>query len=195
MRRAMGSKVIDTDAGPTLVTYLLNPDGGVADEDRLRNYEPTALPVAAGGYYWAVFTSRRSYGNTIDNSDPQHNPPTLSPKKLWVTAVDINGVAETDWSHPAFYLPGQELAAGNIRGFWALPPCEGNGSSCQSGTECCNGFCREVQGDAGPTFACVAPPSGCANIDEKCTTTTDCCGAGQAGVLCIGGFCAIPTPK
>ena len=29
------------------------------------NYEPTVLPVAVGGYYWVVFTSRRAYGNFI----------------------------------------------------------------------------------------------------------------------------------
>ena len=27
-------------------------------------------------------------------------------------------------SHPAFYLPGQELAAGNMRGFWVVDACQ-----------------------------------------------------------------------
>jgi hypothetical protein len=196
-REAMGQKtVVLEDGGTETVVYLLNPDGTTATEDRFKNYEPTALPVAAAGYYWVVFTSRRSYGNTIDNSNPDVSPPN-SPKKLWVTAIDINGAADTDWSHPAFYLPGQELASGNIRAFWTLPPCEGNGASCTSGTDCCNGFCRQVPGGDGgaSTFACVPPPSGCANVDEKCVTASDCCNASQLGINCINGFCALPTPK
>ena len=117
-----------------------------------------------------------------------------------MTAIDINGAPGTDWSHPAFYLPGQELGGGNIRAFWTLPPCEQNGSTCQSGTDCCNGFCRQVgdagaEGDGSPAFACVAPPTGCSNIDEKCATTADCCGTAASGIHCIAGFCALPTPR
>ena len=195
LRWAMGQAAIDTDAGEEYQAYLLNPDGTVAHQDPYKSYEPTALPVASAGYYWIVFTSRRSYGNTIDNSVPNDTPANVKPKKLWVTAVDINGTLESDWSHPAFYLPGQELGAGNIRGFWTLPPCEANGASCQSGTDCCNGFCRQVPDDGGTTFACVAPPVGCSNTDEKCTTTADCCDTATSGIVCIAGFCAIPTPK
>ena len=32
-------------------------------DDTTLNYEPTVLPVVAGGYAWVVFTSRRLYGN------------------------------------------------------------------------------------------------------------------------------------
>ena len=35
----------------------------------------------------------------------------------------------TDASHPAFYLPAQELLAGNARGFWVLDPCQTDGTS------------------------------------------------------------------
>ncbi len=194
MRQAMGSHVVDDpEAGAELTTYLRNPDGTIADQDTLKNYEPNSLVVAAGGYYWVVFTSRRSYGNTIDNSNPIATPDNVKPKKLWVTAVDISGTP-ADWSHPAFYLPGQELGGGNIRAFWTLPPCQQNGSSCQAGSDCCNGFCREVPDDGGLAFSCVAPPKGCSNVTEKCTTTADCCGAAN-GVSCIAGFCATPTPR
>jgi hypothetical protein len=34
------------------------------------NYEPSFAPVAAGGYFWVVFTSRREYGNTTTDADP-----------------------------------------------------------------------------------------------------------------------------
>ncbi len=198
MRQTMGQREVTTaDGGAELDTYLLNPDGTTADQDAFKNYEPTALPVAAGGYYWVVFTSRRSYGNTIDNSVPDLTPASVKPKKLWVTAIDINGDPSLDTSHPAFYLPGQELGAGNVRAFWALPPCQANGASCQSGTDCCNGFCRQGTADGGatPTFACVAPPTSCSNVDEKCAHPADCCGAPANGVVCIDGFCALPTPK
>jgi Tol biopolymer transport system component len=190
LRGAMG-----TIEGTTPLMYLLNPDGTPADQDTRKNYEPTALPVASGGYYWVVFTSRRSYGNTIDNSDPSSTPDTVKPKKLWVTAVDIDAPGDADPSHPAFYLPGQELAAGNLRGFWALEPCKQDGNSCASGSDCCGGFCRSVAADGGSSFVCIPPPTSCANEDEKCTTTTDCCGAPANGIRCINGFCARPTPR
>jgi hypothetical protein len=155
------------------------------------SYEPSVLPVAVGGYNWVVFTSRRRYGNVItvaDQDDPLR-------KKLWVAAVDVNAPAGTDASHPAFYLPGQEVDSGNLRGFWALEPCRQNGNSCESGSECCTGFCRSVAGpDGGAQFVCVAPPTTCAREEEKCTQTSDCCDAPR-GFACINGFCTRPTPK
>jgi hypothetical protein len=150
------------------------------------NYEPTVLPIAVGGYYWVLFTSRRMYGNTITDPGQDATPR----KKLWVAAIDINAVPGKDPSHPAFYLDGQELAAGNMRGFWALDPCKQNGISCETGDECCGGFCRPT-GDGG--FACVPPPTGqCSKEFEKCTTAGDCC---DAGSLCVNGRCAKPPPN
>ena len=100
-------------------------------DDSDKDYEPTMLPVAVGGYFWVVFTSRREYGNTINDSDPweglfEGGIPAKR-KKLWVAAIDIDNpehpsASAHDISHPAFYLPGQELAGGNSRGFWALEP-------------------------------------------------------------------------
>jgi hypothetical protein len=181
---------------------------GEAEEANL-NYEPNVLPVPVGGYYWVLFTSRRAYGNTIapggtvpkgDNKwgefvDGKEVP---SPrKKLWIAAIDVDYEGKDDPSHPAFYLPGQELEAGNMRGFAALEPCKANGSTCESAAECCEGFCRQLEGvDGGPaTLQCVPPPSGgCANVDETCKTAADCCNA-TAGGLCINGRCTIPTPR
>ncbi|MGH7330926.1 MAG: hypothetical protein ACREJX_21455, partial [Polyangiaceae bacterium] len=111
-------------------------------DDTKYNYEPTVNPVASGGYFWVVFTSRRMYGN-IATTDPFSNDGSIPiPKKLWVAAIDINPVPGADPSHPAFYLPGQELNAPNMRGFWVVDPCRPNGTSCETGDECCNGFCR-----------------------------------------------------
>jgi hypothetical protein len=176
-------------------SYLPFPD------DPNLNFEPTILPVASGGYYWVVFTTRRNYGNTV-NGNPFAGPGGApSPrKKLWVAAIDIvpgkgGPTSAIDLTHPAFYLDGQELTPGNMRAFWALDPCLQKGKSCSAGYECCSGFCRETTGsDGGEVFSCVAPPSGCSEVGEKCTTASDCCGA-SAGVQCTNGFCAAPSPK
>ena len=157
------------------------------------NYEPTVLPVAVGGYYWVVFTSRREYGSTIVTTDQEDQ----ARKKLWVAAIDIDNpehpsASAHDISHPAFYLPGQEEPAGNSRGFWALDPCQQNGTDCQTGDQCCSGFCRQSTGpDGGPTFACVAPPVGCSQQYEKCTQDADCCACGNGQqTKCINSYCA-----
>jgi hypothetical protein len=163
-------------------------------DDVQRDFEPTVLPLAVGGYYWVVFTSRRQYGNTINTVETGNYGDTTR-KKLWVAAIDLNYTAGKDGSHPAFYLPGQEDVAGNMRGFWALPPCQQDGTSCTEGDECCNGFCRQVNGsDGGQVLTCVPPPSGCAHEYEKCVQDADCCGA-QMGFRCINGYCAQPTAK
>jgi hypothetical protein len=144
-----------------------------ATRDEHLSFYPTVSPVAAGGYFWVFFTSRRNYGNVL--VDPNDNPPS---KKIWVSAVTIGGTPGLDASHPAFYLPGQELASGNIRAFATLSPCKSDGQSCTSGIDCCGGACSA--GSCGE-------PQGCSTEDEKCTTTADCCGA---GLQCINGFCA-----
>jgi hypothetical protein len=179
------------------VGYLpQGPNGHTVDATL--NYEPTLNPVASGGYAWVVFTSRRMYGNvaTINGfwSDPRDHDltQTPTPKKLWVAAIDLNAPPGTDPSHPAFYLPGQELLAGNSRGYWVVDPCHVNGTSCQTGDECCGGYCRT--GADGGGLMCTDQGSGCSQIYEKCMTASDCCGASQ-GVECINGRCAMPTPK
>ncbi len=159
------------------------------------NYEPTVLPVAVGGYYWTIFTSRREYGNTITDPDAWESGPARR-KKLWIAAIDQDVTPGQDPSHPAIYLNDQELEAGNMRGFWALDPCAQNGASCTTGDQCCTGFCRAGSaGDGGASLVCVAPPAtGCAQELEKCNVTTDCCGA-SLGYQCINGYCAEPPPK
>src|ERR1019366_2976780 len=124
--------------------------------DSVLSYEPTVNPVSSGGYIWVIFTRRRLYGSvaTTDpwQSDPRNYDATkvanAACKKLWVAAIDLNAKAGTDPSHPAFYLPAQELLAGNSRGYWVVDPCEQNGPSCLTGDQCCNGNC-EPGGDGG----------------------------------------------
>jgi len=169
---------------------------GTPQEARM-SFEPTLLPVAVGGYYWVVFTSRRPYGNMIEESGEGPDAPTdqrPSPKKLWVAAISIGSALGPDPSHPAFYLEGQDLVSGNMRGFWALEPCKQIDQSCESGSECCEGFCRAVEQDGGTAYVCVPPPTNeCVEEYEKCVTTEDCCDADD-GYECINGYCARPTP-
>lgn len=166
------------------------------DDDATLNYEPTVNPVPSGGYAWVVFTTRRLYGNVATNnpwsSDPRFRDLTSTPttKKLWVAAIDLNAPAGTDPSHPAFYLPAQELLAGNARGYWVVDPCKANGSSCETGDECCNGYCRPGTGGA---LVCTDTIPTCAQEFEKCTKASDCCGA--PAIDCVNGRCATSGPK
>jgi hypothetical protein len=176
-------------------SYLPNGKAHTSSQDATVNYEPTVTPIASGGYAWVVFTSRRLYGNvgTLPpwTSDPTqyawHDAGNVTPKKLWVAAVDLNAPAGTDASHPAFYLPGQELYAGNSRGYWTVPPCRANGSSCQVGDQCCGGFCQAAEDGGGLVCTNQQPP--CSAPYEKCSMTSDCCGATAGNIECINSVC------
>ena len=165
-------------------------------QDATLQYEPTVNPVPSGGYAWVVFTSRRLYGNIATQdpflSDPRnYNPATAATtKKLWVAAIDLNAKPGTDPSHPAFYLPAQELLAGNSRGYWVVDPCEQNGATCLTGDQCCSGYCEDVDGG----FVCGTQPPGCSGLTNKCMVASDCCGY-SAGIQCIDGYCAQPNPQ
>lgn len=80
-------------------------------------YEPTFMPEERGGYFWLVFVSERTYGNTLLDVNP-----ATRRKQLWLTAVDANPQPGQDPSHPAIWLPGQELDNHNMRGAWTLDP-------------------------------------------------------------------------
>lgn len=170
------------------------PTNNLHPNDSKLNYEPTVNPVASGGYFWVVFTSRRMYGNVAAGDPYDNGNGTYAiAKKLWVAAIDINAPAGKDPSHPAFYLPGQEINAGNLRGFWVVDPCKSNGSTCETGEECCGGFCRQSS-DGGGLVCGDKPPQGCAQEMEKCTQDGDCCGA-SSGIKCINGFCSRQSPN
>ena len=101
--------------------------------DPITNYEPTILPRLTGGYAWMVFTSRRIFGNvaTVNPywSDPRFQNLTVEPttKKLWVAAVNVNAAGtDPSFARPSTF-PGQELLAGNSRGYYVLNACEAPG--------------------------------------------------------------------
>ena len=127
---------------------------------------------------------------TIDPwaSDPRQHDLTkqVTTKKLWVAALDLKPKAGADPSHPPFYLPAQELHAGNSRGFWVADPCKADGKSCEGGDECCGGYCSQ-QTPGGP-LTCGRVKVGCAKIFDKCVTGADCCDTPK--VQCVNGRCA-----
>jgi hypothetical protein len=200
-------RLLDAQSGTVQDLQALNgylPDGtfylpgGVA-EDGSVNYEPSASPVAVGGYYWLMFASRRTYGNTIGPGGTVAGGTDGFAKngprgKFWMAAIDINYAGKSDPSHPAFYVDGQELTAGNLRPFLVLEPCHPRGDACETGSDCCEGFCRETgrATDGTPTLECVPPPaSGCSNLDEPCGTAGDCCNPDH---LCLNRRCALAAP-
>ncbi len=205
------------DEAPTPVA-LAKASDGERDIDANKAWQPTVLPVAAGGYRWVVFTSTRPYGNTINTEgqldygdfgaySPMLNTDRLQ-SQLWVAAVDDTPSADTDRSHPAFWLPNQRFNEDpsngmiNERGFWALEQCRepgsGPASECEVDEDCCGG------GGESPTAACkVDVPVGipitrhcaeltdvdvCSLAEEPCATSDDCCGE----LLCAEFVCQEP---
>ncbi len=163
--------------------------------DTRLNYLPASNPTEAGGVNWVVFTSRRMYGNIAYGNpwDPEANEPCATglvpTKKLWIAAVDKTwtpGVTEP--SHPAFYLPGQELAAKNSSGEWVNSPCAAVGTTCDVADDCCGGT------GPVPTTACkitTAPSTKtCQNITGACVASGAICNvAGAPGDCCTGLTC------
>jgi hypothetical protein len=154
------------------------------------NYFPTVAPIGAGGYFWVFFDSVRHYGNQGLQ------------RQLWGAAIEIapDGDYSRDRSHPAFYLPGQELGTGNHRAFAALDPCRTDGESCTSGADCCGGFC--AQGAANPEFTalpgtCASTPQDCAQPGDRCSADGECCPDAEGDrTPCIAGFCtALIVPQ
>jgi hypothetical protein len=154
------------------------------------NFEPTFAPVPSGGYFWVVFTSRRTYGNIL--TGPAEGAAGTAVKQLWVAAIDQMPKPGVDPSHAAFHLEGQDESNLAMRGFWSLPPCAQNGGTCQSGTDCCGGYC--AGGADGGAPVCQSMPSGCSQNGDKCNATSDCCNA-ASGVTCIAHVCSEPTPQ
>lgn len=176
---------VNTQTKEVVFLQNLNGDGympaGTRDENK--NYEPTIAPIASGGYFWVMFTSRRTYGNKLQDDE-------YSTKRLWVSAFSVNAADGTDASHPGFYIAGQELTSGNSRGFWALDPCKNDGDGCVTGDECCNGFCNP-KGDP-PVYVCGPPDGSCSDEFESCDTSEDCC---DPELECIGGKCTQLPPE
>lgn len=117
-RYSPGDLFLASSEQPGLEVRLGNANGdaypfAAGDRDRTWNYEPTFAPRSSGGYTWVVFTSRRTYGNRLLGTKDEC-------KQLWMMAIDENPTPGVDPSHPAFWMPGQDVGTLNMRGFWAL---------------------------------------------------------------------------
>ncbi len=132
------------------------------------SYLPTFSPFVEGGYMWVAFFSRRDYGLVTAGT---------TRRQIWVAAVDELPTPGTDSSHPAFWLPGQDVATENMSSFFAPAPCVGAGGSCTSDLGCCNGnLCRP---NAQGMLTCTPPEQACALPGDPCGSDGECCvGAG-----------------
>jgi len=110
-----GDLLITSSTAQAVVALdALNGGSSMPSRDAHLSFWPSVAPVAAGGYAWVAFTSRRPYGSAnlaaAEDSDER--------QKIWISALDVNVAPGKDPSHPAFYLPGQETASGNMRPQW-----------------------------------------------------------------------------
>jgi hypothetical protein len=174
---------------------------GLAAADLHVNYEPSFSPVRSGGYDWLVFSSTRTYGNTLTPTGSQKD---WGMKQLWVTAVDPTVGAPNDPSAPAFWLPGQQTSNQNMRGFFAKSPCGQTSALCEYNDDCCGynkanpaastAKCLINQPYTNPvTRSCQAVQAfSCVATNSACGTDTDCCN--YPGELCLQGLCKSPPP-
>ena len=114
-----------------------------------------------------------------------------SAQQLWVSALDANLPAGKDPSHPAFYLPGQDVTTGNHRAFASLDACLADGDPCSAGTDCCNGYC--TNGVCGRQDTVPGNPPACSQEQDKCSSNADCCPG--LNLTCIGGYCSFIAPQ
>ena len=171
------------DGSTILPLDKANGAGLLTGPEASSSYEPTFMPVAAGGYFWLVVVTERTYGNTLTDTAPSSRH-----KQLWVSAIDASPKPGQDPSHPAFWLPGQDINNNNMRGEWALSPCKMVGDTCSAGYDCCGGFCHD---DGMGNLTCTNTGGGCSQIGEACKAGADCC---DPKASCIGGFCASNLP-
>jgi hypothetical protein len=167
-------------------------DFGVWD----RAFQPTVLPFSSGGYRWVIFTSPRAYGNQINQLGTDF---TCGASMLWISALDDVVANGTDRSHPAFFLPGQNVAPItaathyiNERGYLVPSPCKTGNLACSTSDECCSGMqCRvdSIAANGIPNKVCK-DPAACSAVGGACLTSADCCG----GSPCTAQKCeAIPS--
>ncbi len=187
---------------PSTRVELANMTDGEQAEDADKAYQPTVLPMAVGGYRWAIFTSPRSYGNQFNQSGTHFS---CGASMLWVAAIDDRAADGSDRSHRAFFLPGQQLAPitdqthyVNERGYLVPSQCEALGTGCDVSDECCGSAdgsvaCRVPSGwqaaDGPPARTCQTVQPGCSEVGEYCEDASDCCG----GAPCVNFACE-PKP-
>ncbi len=206
---------VDAESSNPIATYLARASLGERSEDANKAWQPTMLPVSAGGYRWVVFTSSRPYGNTLnldsqeDYTDPDNYNSMLDfrsiQSQLWIAAIDDETSADQDRSYPAFWLPNQNYSEDpadgfiNERGFWALDPCKPTGdgpeSECEVAEDCCGypgeATCRIDTPVTVPVTRHCQPSASldsCTLPGGECLDTDECC----PGTVCADGVCTEP---
>src|SRR5215510_8695026 len=114
-------RIYSIDSAPTAPTTPLstevdlqklnNGDDHLGADDATdagKSYQPTVLPFSVGGYRWVIFTSPRPYGNQFNMKGTHFS---CGASMLWVSALNDTTANGTDRSNPAFFLPGQHVAA------------------------------------------------------------------------------------
>lgn len=209
---------VNTEGDPPTPVELTTLNSGERVMDRNKAYQPTMLPQAAAGYRWAVFTSTRPYGNTLNLTGQQDFSNTSSytyiseyekiQSMLWVSAIDDQPSGATDRSHPAFFLPNQAFSEDpaqgflNERAYWVAEACHpagtGSDATCDVDEDCCGGatraaVCRiDTPLTYPPTRHCFNVPRGndCVMNGQACASSEECC----SGNVCDDGICARPPP-
>jgi hypothetical protein len=209
---------IDTSAASPAPVLLSKLNDGERTVDKNKSYQATMLPNPTGGYRWAVFTSTRPYGNTINLPAVQQDYSNVNSytamtntselqSMLWVSAIDDTVSANTDRSHPAFFLPNQAYSESgssilNERAYWVTEACRAAGntaaSACDVDEDCCGGTAMPKTGvcridtpiTSPPTRHCatVPPANACFAEGAACTQTSDCC----FGNPCVANVCTKP---
>ena len=152
------------------------------------NFEPSFAPVAAGGYFWVVFTSRRTYGNTLTGQARAVLEAARGTAIDWLRRELLCGLAAScacprpppspgvDPSHPALPPDGQDETNLAMRGFWSLPPCaeDGQGLRVRARTAAAG---TAPAGDDGGAPVCRSMPRGARRTATSATRASDCCNA------------------
>jgi len=207
---------VDTQAATPTPVALTRLNSGERAKDANKSYQPTMLPVSAGGYRWVVFTSTRPYGNTVnlpsiqqDFSDTSTYPTSsytamtntsAIQSQLWVAAIDDSPSGSADRSHPAFWLPSQNYSASaasgyiNERGFWVIDNCHpagtDAGASCEVDEDCCGGLGPVKSAACRLDMPIRNPPTRhCKALPPagQCLAATDACSA--TSDCCAGLLC------
>jgi len=205
---------IDSSAATPNAVPLTQANQGELAVDADKSYQATMLPTVAGGYRWAVFTSTRPYGNLLNVAGTSAENYSA---QVWIAAVDDSVSAGGDRSHPAFWLPNQNIQLpatnrkySNERAFWALDSCKPAAVSnatatstnlCQEAADCCGALTMP------PTAACkldfpVGSPAirhcvqvagnTCVPDGGACTTPNECCNFPTT--ICANSICIVPPP-